>query len=79
MSSTADIDKQIEQLKRCEYIKESEVKALCNKAKEILMQESNVQRVDSPITVTGMPLTRADLRRHSRPVLRPHGALQGGW
>ena len=63
MSSTADIDKQIEQLKRCEYIKESEVKALCNKAKEILMQESNVQRVDSPITVPNLPLTtRTDLR-----------------
>lgn len=37
-----DINQWIDQLKRCEYIKESEVKALCNKAKEILVQESNV-------------------------------------
>lgn len=37
-----DINQWIEQLKRCEYIKESEVKALCNRAKEILIQESNV-------------------------------------
>ena len=52
MSSTADLDRQIEQLKRCEYIKESEVKALCDRAKEIFQGEDNVQRVDSPITVS---------------------------
>lgn len=33
-------------------IKESEVKALCAKAREILVEESNVQRVDSPVTVS---------------------------
>jgi serine/threonine-protein phosphatase 4 catalytic subunit len=42
MSSTSDLNKQIEQLKQCEYIKEIEVKALCNKAKDILLEESNV-------------------------------------
>ncbi len=58
MSATAgaltasDLDRQIEQLKRCEYLKESEVKALCSKAREILVDESNVQRVDSPVTVS---------------------------
>jgi len=49
--STSDLDRQIEQLKRCEYLKESEVKALCAKAREILVDESNVQRVDAPVTV----------------------------
>ena len=44
--------RQIEQLRRCEIIKESEVKALCAKAREILVEESNVQRVDSPVTVS---------------------------
>ena len=43
--------RQIEQLRRCEIIKESEVKELCNKAREILIEESNVQRVDAPVTV----------------------------
>lgn len=52
MSDTSDLDRQIEQLKRCEIIKESEVKALCAKAREILVEESNVQRVDSPVTVS---------------------------
>ncbi len=48
-----DLDRQIEQLRRCEFIKESEVKALCQKAMEILMEESNVQRVDCPVTICG--------------------------
>lgn len=51
MYDTSDLDRQIEQLKRCEIIKEGEVKALCAKAREILVEESNVQRVDSPVTV----------------------------
>lgn len=47
----SDLDQQIARLRRCEYLKESEVKALCAKAMEILMEESNVQRVDAPVTV----------------------------
>lgn len=50
----SDLDRQIEQLKNCEPLKESEVKALCLKAMEILVEESNVQRVDAPVTV-GLP------------------------
>lgn len=52
-----DINQWIDQLKKCEYIKESEVKALCNKAKEILIQESNVQHVESPVTVSTKKIT----------------------
>lgn len=51
MADYSDLDRQIEQLKRCEIIRESEVKALCAKAREILVEEGNVQRVDSPVTV----------------------------
>ena len=47
----SDLDRQVEQLLRCEIIKESEVKDLCSKAREILIEESNVQRVDAPVTV----------------------------
>jgi len=49
----SDLDRQIEQLRRCEYIKESEVKDLSEKAKEILIEEANVQRVEAPITICG--------------------------
>lgn len=52
MADWSDLDRQIEQLKRCEIIKENEVKALCAKAREILVEEGNVQRVDSPVTVS---------------------------
>ncbi|XJO73355.1 hypothetical protein BDV3_004352 [Batrachochytrium dendrobatidis] len=45
--------RQVEQLLRCEVIKEIEVKELCNKAREILIEESNVQRVDAPVTICG--------------------------
>ncbi|KUF95043.1 hypothetical protein AM588_10011073 [Phytophthora nicotianae] len=41
-ASQSELDRQIEQLKRCEYLKESEVKALCQKAREILVDESNI-------------------------------------
>jgi hypothetical protein len=79
MGDTSDLDRQIEQLKRCETIKECEVKALCAKAREILVEESNVQRVDSPVTVrqissintTLLKSAVLGLRRHPWTVLRP--------
>lgn len=40
-------------LRRCEYLKENEVKMLCQKAREILVDESNVQKVDAPVTICG--------------------------
>jgi serine/threonine-protein phosphatase 4 catalytic subunit len=49
----SDLDRQIETLQNCQIIKESEVKILCLKAREILMEESNVQRVDAPVTICG--------------------------
>uniref|UniRef100_A0A164Y1T4 protein-serine/threonine phosphatase n=1 Tax=Daucus carota subsp. sativus TaxID=79200 RepID=A0A164Y1T4_DAUCS len=51
----SELDRQIEQLKKCEPLKESEVKSLCLKAMEILVEESNVQRVDAPVTVILSP------------------------
>lgn len=61
-----DINQWIEQLKRCEYIKESEVKALCNKAKEILAQESNVQHIESPVTVSFTTIYSAAFHFYTR-------------
>ncbi len=48
---SSDLDRYIEILRKCETIKESEVKSLCAKAREILVEESNVQRVDAPVIV----------------------------
>lgn len=51
MAGQSELDRWIEQLKKCELLRESEVKMLCQKAMEILVEESNVQRVDAPVTV----------------------------
>ena len=48
-----DLDKAIETLKSCQIIPEEDVKSLCNKAKEILMEEQNVHHVPIPATVVG--------------------------
>ncbi|KAG5642491.1 hypothetical protein DXG03_002715 [Asterophora parasitica] len=53
MTGTSDLDRQIEQLTRCEPISEEQVKRLCLKAREILIEEGNVQVVDSPVTICG--------------------------
>ena len=50
---SSELDRQIAQLVKCEYIKESEVKVLCDRAREILIEEGNVVKADSPITVCG--------------------------
>ena len=51
--STSNLDEWIERLKRCEYLKENEVQQLCEKAREILVDESNVQKVAAPVTICG--------------------------
>ena len=49
----SSLDEQIEQLRKCQYITEIEVKLLCEKAKELFIEESNVQIIDAPITICG--------------------------
>lgn len=51
--SCKDLDEWIEQLMGCKQLTESQVKVLCEKAKEILSKESNVQEVKCPVTVCG--------------------------
>ena len=52
----SDLDRWIEQLRRCEPLAEKDVKSLCEKALEILVEESNVQRVDAPVTICECPI-----------------------
>jgi len=49
----SSLDEQIDQLKKCQFITEGEVKLLCEKAKELFIEESNVQCLDAPITICG--------------------------
>jgi len=48
-----NFDRYIEQLLQCKPLSEVEVKNLCDKAKEILLEESNVQPVRVPVTICG--------------------------
>lgn len=48
-----ELDSWIEQLYECKQLSEQQVKQLCEKAKEILSKESNVQEVKCPVTVCG--------------------------
>ncbi|VDM15623.1 unnamed protein product [Wuchereria bancrofti] len=52
-SQLKELDQWIEQLYNCEQLSENQVKILCDKAKEILQTESNVQEVKCPVTVCG--------------------------
>jgi serine/threonine-protein phosphatase 2A catalytic subunit len=46
-------DGYIETLRKCEQLTEKQIRALCDKAREIFMKESNVQPVPCPVTVCG--------------------------
>jgi serine/threonine-protein phosphatase 2A catalytic subunit len=48
-----DLNVFIEDLFKCKPLPEDKVKALCDKAREIMMDEANVQPVSSPVTVCG--------------------------
>lgn len=49
----SEVDGWIEKLKRGENLTEAEARELCNKAKEILANEKNVQPVKCPVTICG--------------------------
>uniref|UniRef100_A0A0B6Z781 Serine/threonine-protein phosphatase n=2 Tax=Arion vulgaris TaxID=1028688 RepID=A0A0B6Z781_9EUPU len=53
MASMKDVDNWITHLYDCKPLSEKDVKVMCDKAKEILTQESNVQPVQLPVTVCG--------------------------
>ncbi|KAK8627335.1 hypothetical protein V6N13_134948 [Hibiscus sabdariffa] len=50
MPSHGDLDRQIEQLMECKPLSEADVKALCEQARAILVEEWNVQPVKCPVT-----------------------------
>ncbi|TRY51660.1 Serine/threonine-protein phosphatase [Cryptosporidium tyzzeri] len=48
-----DLDKCIEKLLSCKPLSSNNIKHLCSKLKEILINESNVQKVRCPVTIAG--------------------------
>lgn len=53
MSDTYDADKWIEQLRACQHLPESDMKKLCDRVRNLLLEESNIQPVSSPVTICG--------------------------
>ncbi|KAK1759417.1 calcineurin-like phosphoesterase [Echria macrotheca] len=48
-----DLDRAIAQLRACRPIPEAEVRELCHKARELLIEEGNVVTVNAPVTICG--------------------------
>jgi len=53
MSGLEDPDKWLESLRAGTILPERELRLLCEKVKEILIEESNVQPVRAPVTICG--------------------------
>ncbi|KAI1638541.1 Metallo-dependent phosphatase [Biscogniauxia mediterranea] len=49
----SDLDKAITQLRACRPIPEAQVKEVCHKARELLIEEGNVVTVAAPVTICG--------------------------
>ncbi|RKU43348.1 sporulation-induced protein [Coniochaeta pulveracea] len=49
----AGLDDWLEEAKQCHYLPESVMKQLCEIVKEVLMEESNIQPVVTPVTICG--------------------------
>lgn len=49
----SEIDNWIEIAQQCKYLPENDLKKLCDIVSNILLEESNVQPVSTPVTVCG--------------------------
>jgi hypothetical protein len=50
---TLDLDASLALLRTCKYLPEADMTALCARVKALLLEESNIQPVQSPVTVCG--------------------------
>lgn len=51
--SFSDVDELISIVMECKQLSESDIQRLCDRARDILIHESNVQSVSAPVTVCG--------------------------
>lgn len=49
----AELDKWIDIAKSCKYLPENDLKKLCELVCDLLLEESNIQPVSTPVTVCG--------------------------
>uniref|UniRef100_A0A4W3GY27 Protein phosphatase 6, catalytic subunit n=1 Tax=Callorhinchus milii TaxID=7868 RepID=A0A4W3GY27_CALMI len=48
-----DLEKYVEIARQCKYLPENDLKRLCDYVCDLLLEESNVQPVSTPVTVCG--------------------------
>lgn len=48
-----DLDRWLEISRDCKYLPENDLKQLCDLVCDLLLEESNIQPVSSPVTVCG--------------------------
>jgi diadenosine tetraphosphatase ApaH/serine/threonine PP2A family protein phosphatase len=53
MAMNAELDEWLAHVRKCKYLPEANLKKLCDRVKELLLEESNVQPVQSPVTICG--------------------------
>jgi len=53
MSANGCVDKWVEISQDCKYLPENELKQLCDLVCDLLLEESNIQPVSTPVTVCG--------------------------
>ena len=51
--ATFDPDKWLSMLMECQHLPEPDMKVLCDRVRSILLEESNIQPVSSPVTICG--------------------------
>jgi len=52
-NSEKDVDGWLEKLYKCDYLQEATVAKLCSMARDLFIQEENVQRATAPVTICG--------------------------
>ncbi|OWZ45227.1 serine/threonine-protein phosphatase 6 catalytic subunit [Cryptococcus neoformans var. grubii Br795] len=51
--TSSDPDHWIQHIRQCKHLPERQMKLLCNRVRDLLLEESNVRLVQSPVTVCG--------------------------
>lgn len=46
-------DRWLAQLRECKHLPEADMKALCERVRALLLEESNIQPVSAPVTICG--------------------------
>ncbi|KAI6105187.1 hypothetical protein EV401DRAFT_2013296, partial [Pisolithus croceorrhizus] len=75
-----DPDKWIAQLMDCQHLPEQDMKILCDTIRAILLEESNIQPVSTPVTICGdihgQFWDLLERRQRARDQLYLHGTTQ---